>query len=327
MRVLLCSLQRVLLEELIDERRALTTTSMAEISHVTIADTIYGIDTVSERLILEWLEANWPREWPVELVMEGLEDHGLVSFPSGTPREATAVRLIIDPIDGTREIMWDRRSAWALAAIAPQRGDETCLRDIIVAAMTELPTTKGGFADQLSGVRDGRLIAERIDLATNDATAFKVQPYDATDLRHGFAGLATPFPGARQVVGAIEEAFYRQLEGEDIHTLPVFNDQYLSTGGQIFDLITGRLRLYGDLRPFVFSRQKREQTLCCHPYDVCVALLAELAGVVLENPDGSPLNAPLDTTTPVAWVGFANRALADRARPALRKALMEVLGE
>ena len=38
-------------------------------------------------------------------------------------------------------------------------------------------------------------------------------------------------------------------------------------------------------------------------------------------PDGRPLRSPLDTTSPVAWVGYANRALARRIGPALRRVL------
>ena len=45
------------------------------------------------------------------------------------------------------------------------------------------------------------------------------------------------------------------------------------------------------------------------------ALLAELAGCVIENPLGGPLDAPLDTTTPVPWIGYANATIAARARP------------
>ena len=41
------------------------------------------------------------------------------------------------------------------------------------------------------------------------------------------------------------------------------------------------------------------------------------AGGVLEAPNGRPLDAPLDTTWPVAWMGYANAALAALARPVL----------
>lgn len=318
-RQLLCALQEQLLQKLLDARKDLVTSRMAEVFDVTVADTIYAVDKVSEEIILGWMESHWPREWPVQLVMEGLEERGSVTFPAEVAVEKTRLKLIIDPIDGTREIMWDRRSAWVLAGVALQKGSATRLNDIEVAAMTELPTTRAWRADQFSGVRGGEFVGETLNVLTGDRTPFAPTPYDGTSLHHGFSAFATPFPAGKRATGAIAEAFYSRLESEPLHTLPIFDDQYLSTGGQFHDLMTGRLRFYADLRPLVLDRGAR--VLCAHPYDVCTALLCDLLGVVITDPDGSPLDAPLDTTTPVAWVGFANVSLAVRARPALEAAL------
>jgi hypothetical protein len=62
-------------------------------------------------------------------------------------------------------------------------------------------------------------------------------------------------------------------------------------------------------------------TLCCHPYDICTLLIAREAGCVIEAPAGGELRAPLDTTTPVAWMGYANGFLARQVRPILRRLL------
>src|SRR5690606_23431677 len=96
---------------------------------------------------------HWPREQPVELVMEGLAAG--TTFPRGIAVADTRWKLILDPIDGTRCLMYDKRPAWALAGLAPQRGARTRLSDIVVAAMTELPNAKAGEADQFSAVRGG----------------------------------------------------------------------------------------------------------------------------------------------------------------------------
>ena len=61
--------------------------------------------------------------------------------------------------------------------------------------------------------------------------------------------------------------------------------------------------------------------LACHPYDICTALIAQELGCVVTAPDGKPLRVPLDTTSPVAWVGYANKALARRIGPKLRALL------
>ena len=124
---------------------------MAAIEGETSADTIYAIDRVADDTLLDWFEAHWP---DVEVVSEGLDEPVVVgSDPQWT--------VIVDTIDGTRGLMYDKRPAWCLAAAAPRGGS---LRDVVAAAMTELPTTKQGLADQLSGTRGGGVVAERIDL-------------------------------------------------------------------------------------------------------------------------------------------------------------------
>ena len=138
-RRLLCALQDEIRDTLI-AARVHGAEDFAQVAAVTAADTIYHVDRLSEQAILDWFGAHWPPAWPVELVMEGIEDE--VTFPRGTPVARTMFKCIIDPIDGTRCLMYDKRSAWALAALAPQRGRRTSLRDIVVAAMTELPTAK-----------------------------------------------------------------------------------------------------------------------------------------------------------------------------------------
>ena len=78
--------------------------------------------------------------------------------------------------------------------------------------------------------------------------------------------------------------------------------------------------MLGDLRPLAYAKLGLSSAaLCCHPYDICTALIAQEAGCVIESPDGKPLRVPLDTTTPVAWMGYANPTLARIVRPVLRR--------
>jgi hypothetical protein len=46
--------------------------------------------------------------------------------------------------------------------------------------------------------------------------------------------------------------------------------------------------------------------ICCHPYDVCRELIAREMGGHIVKPNGSALDSRLDTTSPVAWAGYAN---------------------
>ena len=95
----------------------------------------------------------------------------------------------------------------------------------------------------------------------------------------------------------------------------MFDDEYISSGGQLHELMVGHDRFVADLRPLVDA-----DALACHPYDVCTAMLLEEAGGVVTDPHGAPLEAPLDNTSPVAWVGYANPAFGGVNRPDTRGA-------
>ena len=299
-RRLLCALGDHLRDVLRDSRGI----DMAAVDSHTAADTIYGIDRVADDALLDWFEANWP---DVEVVSEGLEEPVVV----GSTAEWT---VIVDTIDGTRGLMYDKRAAWCLAGAAPHGGS---LADIVAAAMTELPTVKSGHADQVSGIRGGGVTAERIDLSTGHRQALAVRPSSATDLEHGFGGFAKFFVPGKAALAALEAELFERLGCQD-----VFDDEYISSGGQIHELLTGRDRFVADLRPLVAP-----DAHACHPYDVCTAFLLEEAGGVVTDPWGAPLDVPLDTTSPVAWVGYANAALAARIGPVLAELVDEQFGD
>jgi hypothetical protein len=223
--------------------------------------------------------------------------------------------------------MYDKRSAWALAAVAPQHGDETRLPQILATAMTEIPVSKQWRADQFSASLDGPLVATWCDWrAGSDPQPLNTEPSSAHSFDHGFASLAKFFPEGRTLTAQIEERLWDQILGPNRSRSPVvFDDQYLSTAGQFHELITGRDRLVGDIRPLVFHALDLESSLVCHPYDACAWLLLKKAGVVFEHPLGGFPDAPLDTETGVAWIAYANETLAAKARPVLQKILREFL--
>lgn len=324
-RQLLCTLGDHIRDAIV-HARTLGVTSFANVSRESIADTIYEIDRVSEEAIAHWFSRHWPREWPVELVAEGLEGSDASTFPRGTPVEATHWKCIIDPIDGTRGLMHDKRSAWTLAALAPQRGAETRLSDLFLAAMTELPTSKQWRADQVSAVRGQGIVAEGVNVFDTSRHPLKPRPSTARDFKHGFSSFVKFFPEGKALAATIEETFWSKLYGLGRTFSPIiFDDQYISSGGQFYELLAGRDRMIIDLRPAICEAAGIHSVMLCHPYDVCAALILQEAGVVLETLDGSPIDAPLDTTSPVSWIGYANETLAELARPALREAMANVL--
>ena len=87
------------------------------------------------------------------------------------------------------------------------------------------------------------------------------------------------------------------------------------------ELLSGHDRFLGDVRPLVFTELGWSSALACHPYDSCTALVLEEAGCIVTGVDGAPHDVPLDTTTPVAWFGFANEGIADLVQPALARLL------
>ncbi len=323
LRVLLCELQNSIRDALIAARSTSVAADFSEIAHVTEADTIYAIDKVSEDAILDWFTAHWPTEQPVEIVMEGIEEDEIVTFPTGTPLESTVWKCILDPIDGTRGIMYDKRSAWSLAALAPQKGGANRLSDIVVAAMTELPTSKAWRSDQISGIRGcGKegLVCEAFNVLDGEKSSLILRPSNKKDFKHGFASTSRFFPEGKALMSQLEEDLWDELYGLGSTTSPlIFDDQYICSGGQIYELMVGHDRMAGDYRPLAHHKLGFDSSLVCHPYDICTAFLLEEAGGIIEALDGSPLDAPLDTVSPVCWMGYANETLASTVRPILKR--------
>lgn len=320
LRKLLLDLQSAIQANVQAQQAADQTGELSGLDSITKADAIYKIDKVSEGFVLEWFSKEWPREHPVELVMEGIEDGG-TTFPEGTPPPETQYLCIIDPIDGTRCIMDDKRSAWVLSAIAPRGSDGTppTLKDITVAAMTELPPSKQRLADQLSGIRGmgkGGIQTTRHNLDTGGSSPIQLKPSQATDLKHGHGIVAKFFPEAKGLLTQFEEDLIDRLYGLGKTTYPiVFDDQYPSTGGQFYELLAGRDRMTLDLRPLAFKKTGFDHCLAAHPYDICTALLLEESGCPITGMLGEPLDAPLDTTSCVGFLAFSNTGLRDQIAP------------
>ncbi len=75
-------------------------------------DIIYRLDEHGEAALLTLCD-EWAREEPFLLVAEGLEQ-GQRLCPRHADRARLAFTLIVDPVDGTRGLMYAKRSAQAL---------------------------------------------------------------------------------------------------------------------------------------------------------------------------------------------------------------------
>ena len=293
--------------------------------HEGAGDVIYAIDQISETALIESFNREIAAHEAIVLIGEGLPN-GFITLPAGTPENNARWRVIVDPIDGTRGLMYQKRPAWILTGVAPNRGQKTSLADIQLAVQTEIPLVKQHLGDQFWAVKGQGVRGIRHNRLTGEARPLTIQPSTAAELRHGFATVCRFFPGARDILAAIDEKLCNRVLSRHPGEVGVFEDQYASTGGQLYGLAMGQDRFVADLRPLVqhFAEERGIAAgHCCHPYDLCTKLVAEEAGVIVTGPTGAPIDAPLDTETNVSWIGYANIQLQALIEPVLNDLLRE----
>lgn len=302
-----------------------STDELTTVSHEGAGDVIYAIDRISETELVDRFTSEIAAHEPIILIGEGLPD-GRVTLPAGAKENDARWRIIVDPIDGTRGLMYQKRPGWMLTGVAPNVGEKTTLADIEVAIQTEIPLVKQHLCDQVWAARGKGVHGIRHNRLTGESRPLAIQPSGATELRHGFATICRFFPGGRDVLAALDEELCDRILSRQHGEVGVFEDQYACTGGQLYNLATGQDRLVADLRPLV-QRFAEERGIapghCCHPYDLCTNLIAQEAGVIVTTPTGGTLAAPLDTESNVGWVGYANRQLQLLVEPVLQDLLRE----
>ena len=287
-------------------------------------DTIFAVDRVSEEILIDFFEREIASVTPIVLIAEGVEE-GKVILPREAKESDAVWRIIVDPIDGTRGLMYQKRSAWILTGVAPNRGDDTNLQDIEFAIQTEIPLVKQHLSDTLWAFRGEGANAERYNRLTGEMTELDLKPSSATSIEQGFAMISRFFPGARDVLAEIDEEIIRAVLGKPkLGKAQCFEDQYISTGGQLYELMAGHDRFIADLRPLlagVMRERGLDLSICCHPYDLATELIAREMGATICNENGDLLNAHLNVEPDVAWIGYANQGIRDQIEPALQTAL------
>ena len=308
---------------------ALATRSSEDLAEIVAeegGDIVFALDRVSEKVLVDFIRNEIASQVPVVLIAEGLPE-GKMILPAGVQESECRWRIIVDPIDGSRPLIYQKRSGWILTGVAPNRGSATCLQDIELAVQTEIPLLKQHLGDQLWAVRGQGAEAARYNRLTRENQTIAPRPSTAETIRFGYASVSRFFPGQRDVLASIDDEVIRGALGEvPPGSTMTFEDQYPSTGGQLYSLASGADRFLADLRPLMQRvADERGETLghCCHPYDICTLLIAQELGVEMTAPDGTQLNVPLDVETPVAWVGYANQKIRQQVEPVLQ----QVLGE
>ena len=187
-------------------------TSLAQVVGNRGGDTIYRLDEHGEGALLDYCR-RWGAETPFLLVAEGLED-GRLAFPADTSDERAAFTLIVDPVDGTRGLMYGKRSAWALFGVAPHTesaGHSRTLADITVALQAELPTVRAALADTLWAAQGTGAHGETLDLRAGTTTPLTPHPSTAITLAGGFAAISKFFPGTKAAAVTLEERLFGEL--------------------------------------------------------------------------------------------------------------------
>lgn len=285
-----------------------------------VGDVTYGIDAVSERVIDAWLE-QVGAEQPLSLLTE---DAGWRHAGPGSPTgfDHGGPRIAIDPVDGTRNLMADLRSAWTVVSLAGPGTGQPRLSDQTLGLVSEIPDTRGGryrvLRAQAGGpcslalheLGDDTLVAESELVADDDARA-----------DHGYFPFFRYAPELRPALAAIEAEFFRRLgEHEGAETRHCFDDQYICGAGQAVLLALGTYRSMVDVRGWVAERAGLTTTTG-HPYDVAGAIVcARAAGCEFTDAEGRELDFPIDCETPVNLVGWTNAATRRRLWPHLRAA-------
>ena len=286
-----------------------------------VGDVTFALDLPSEEHITRWAEELARRE-PLSLLTEdagwrhlGPDGHGgtraLLSSDHGGPR------LVFDPIDGTRNLMADLRSAWTVIAFAPPGPTEPHMRDCTGGIVAELPGTLAGQYRRL--VADGQSCTlERRELSTNRPSRPSVTLRVDADARadHGYFPFFRYQPEQRPALARLEAAFCARLvEHEGAEARSLYDDQYISSAGQLVLLALGRYRMVIDARALV-ARRHGLAGPTSKPYDLAGALVcARAAGVRVRALEGGELDFPLDATTPVGFAAFVNEATRARLEP------------
>lgn len=286
-------------------------------------DVTYGIDVPAEHALDLWLDEQ-ARVAPLSLLTEesgwrhrGPDGRGgrggvreLAGFDHGGPR------IVVDPIDGTRNLMTDLRPAWTVIGLAGPGASEPRQRDIALGVVREIPESRSSSTRELVAARglgctlgDGKNV-RRLDTGS-DARA-----------DHGYFPFFKYLPTERHEIAAVEARFFERLariEGADVRNC--YDDQYISNAGQLVLLALGTYRMIADLRAELAHR-RGATTLTSKPYDISGALVcANEAGCVVTACDGSALDFPIDVVTPVSFVGWVNEATRARLAPHLAAVL------
>lgn len=285
-------------------------------------DVTFGMDAPAEEFMDEWL-LEQARQRPLSLLTEdrGWRHMGPAPGRSGEAQDLPGFnhggpRIAVDPVDGTRNLMAGLRSAWTVVSFAAAGPGQPSYQDQCAGIVAELPTLRAAHRSTYSAAGDGCWRLD-IDVASGQLLERRRLRVDAeARADHGYFPFFRFEPKFRPLLAQLEAAFFARLElHEGSDPAAFYDDQYISNAGQLVQLIEGTYRMLVDARALLAERLG-QPAICSKPYDLAGALFcARAAGVALGAADGSPLEFPIDTDTPVHLAAYANAATRERLEP------------
>ena len=328
-------------EPLIDLCRQIRSSVRAALANVTRRDDVteivgrgagdatFAIDVVAEETVRAWLEEVAQRR-PISLMTEDVGWRHRGPRPGGGTMELDGFdhggpRIALDPIDGTRNIMHDLRSAWIVVSFAgPGRGTPRFV-DQVLGVVSEIPDTRASVAREFDAARGCGAWVTVVDLACEESRSVRRAIACDTDGRadRGYFPFFGYEPGGRRHAQDLAAKVIAQVAeiSPEIDPTTILDDQYISSGGQLVLLALGTYRIVVDARVSL-NGLHGEDRQTAKPYDVAGAILvAQEAGCTVVKPDGGALDFEIDVVTPVEFAGFHNDTTRDRWLSAIARAL------
>ncbi len=281
-----------------------------------VGDLTYRLDAVAEGAVDRLADA-LGRIAPCRILCEG---PGEIVRGGAEP----VLRVLVDPVDGTRNLMADLRSAWVLTGVAAESDGRTpTTADLVLGVQTEIPATDRRHSLELVAERGRGCVSSLRTLAGRRSSSDPI-PFRAPrriDLRSGYFSFLRYLPREREAIARVEVEFFARAQREaGLDPRRVYDDQWLCAAGQLALVATGRMRMFADLRAHLAARA-RVATVASHAYDLAAMLIAVEAGSPVLGVDLEPLRVPLDLETNVSFVAFANDAARRTFAPLLRASL------
>ncbi len=308
-----------------------TVEQLSSVWKIDAADTIFKIDRDVEEVFVPYLNQEAERLGGIWLIAEGVgEETGGIGLPFGRKQSECKWFLLIDPIDGTRGIMYDKRSAFFLAGAGLNNSSGNSLTDIDVAVMCELPTSKAYLADSYFAIKNEGTKGIRRNMLSGEEFPIMPRPSQSNSVLGGFGVIARFFPPGRDVLARMEDKLIEHLleRYDSPLSISILEDQYISTGGQLHEVLCGHDRFIADIRPLLYqmlAKKGVKPSHVCHPYDCAAMLVGIEAGIVIRDGYGNMLNCPVDVTSPVSWILYANTQIEQQIWPLL-KPIMQAEG-